>query len=435
VRNLLRTPALIGYGVILLWLFIQFSPHPYYQLYFTQRSKIGAEWQDRGIHIATVWPRSSGPTFRMGIDLLLDRINAGTSMLKNRLKVTEYDETEDSSGRGGLSVAHRLVRDKTIVAVLGHYISASAIPASIVYELHGILFLTPGSTDPRLTEHGFLYTFRLTPSDRDIGAAMAKYAKQRGWQRIGIYLARTPGGESLAPRIAERVLSEGLEIAFQESYLPRSDIWEDQQDFRELIATTKQDRADAIMIADQLPRAAKLIYDLRLMGEKQPIVSCDKLDSPRLWDLIRSKETEGGHPVAAADSAANDVYVASAVDPDIRTPAYDRFKEAYVKKYQQEPTFAATQGFEELSLVVQAGEKSLTADPLVAATSLHEYTFQGLFGEYTFTESGDIQCRYVSIKRLWNQVFTTVFSTRPANWDGTCKPSPARVAKAAEEKQ
>jgi hypothetical protein len=59
-------------------------------------------------------------------------------------------------------------------------------------------------------------------------------------------------------------------------------------------------------------------------------------------------------------------------------------------------------------LLADAGRESETADPLVVATTLRAYKWEGLFGEYEFTETGDIEGRHITIKRLQNDQFTTV---------------------------
>jgi branched-chain amino acid transport system substrate-binding protein len=410
VRTFVRIVAAVcsGFIVLALILYVTVLRSAYYQPYYQERSKTGTNWRTNGVTVAVVWPNMPGPSFPEGIQMALEEINESKSPLSGKVRLKRFVEPVDSSGRGGAEIAQRVVRDGSVIAVLGHQIAASAIPASIVYEGHGVLFLTPGSTDPRLTTHQFLYTFRLTPSDREIAEAMAKFAVTKGWHRVGLFFAQTQGAEALAPRLREQAAAAGLELAFEQAYLPGSDVWEDQQDFRPGIAKIRREKVDAILIADQLPRAAKLVRDLRTMGEFGPILGCDKLDSQGLWAL--------------AGPAANNVFVASAVDPDSTTPEYIRFRDRFRKEFGANPGFAASQGFEALHLLVQAGERSHTADPLVVSTSLHEYPFTGLFGPFEFSDWGDIECRTISIKQMTDSVFSTVYTTMPITESDVCRP-------------
>jgi branched-chain amino acid transport system substrate-binding protein len=374
-----------------------------YKASYAARSRVGAAWRTKGVTVAVVWPRHDDLNFKDGVQLGLEEANAMQArVLNQRLRVKVFQEDWDSTGKSGAETAHRVVADDDVIAVLGHEISASAIPASLTYENHGILFLTPKSTDPRLTDHGFRYTFRLTPNDHQIASAMAKFAAKRGWQSeapaagpvsVGLYFARTQAGQVLSEELIDAVAREGMSLKFSRSYLPTEKAWA-EMDFRPMIADQAHEPVDVVMIADQLPRGAKVIADMRKLGVKLPIIASDKLDSQALWDL--------------AKGAANDVYVASAVDPDATTPQFLAFKEKFCRRYGQYPGYGASQGYEAFMLLAEAILNSDSADPLIVATTIRNTTWKGLFGEFKFALDGGIEGRHISIKRLTNGTFTTV---------------------------
>jgi branched-chain amino acid transport system substrate-binding protein len=395
MRETIRWTAEVVSGVIILSLVLYVSVlrSSYYQPYYEERSRIGADWRKNGITVAVVWPPHQDYSFVHGFKTALAELNEAKGPLAGKIHPQYYEEGWDSSGRTGAAIAQKVVRDRSVVAVVGHEISASAVPASLTYEMHGILFLTPKSTDPRLTTHNFLYTFRLTPNDRAIAAAMVEFAKQKGWNKIGVFYARSPGGESLAPQITAQTVNKGLEVVFLRSYLARDEDWEDQ-DFRPMIAEIRKDQFDAVMIADQLPRAAKLVIDLKKMGLDKPIIGNDKMDSRTLWDM--------------AHEAANNVYVASTVDPSSVMPRFQEFKRRFHEQWGQDPGYGASQGYDALMLLADAGHESDSADPLVVASTLRSYKWTGLFGEYEFAQNGDIEGRRIWIKRQLNGRFETV---------------------------
>lgn len=395
MRTLVRwVGEVVGVIVILtLLLYISVLRSSYYQPYYEERSKVGANWRKNGFTVAVVWPPHLDYSFVHGFKVALEELQEEKSPLAGKIRVKYFNESWDSRGTSGAEIAEKVVQDRSVVAVLGHEISASAIPASLTYEMHGVLFLTPKSTDPRLTTHNFMYTFRLTPNDREIAAAMVEFAKQQGWSKIGVFYGRSPAGESLAPHITAQTLNKGVEVVFLRSYLARDEDWQ-EEDFRPMIAEIRRDQFDAVMIADQLPRAAKLVMDLRKMGMDKPIIASDKLDSGALWDV--------------AGKAANNVYVASTVDPSATTPRFLEFKQRFRKRWGQDPGYGASQGYEALMLLAEAGRESDSADPLVVASTLRAYKWEGLFGEYEFAQSGDIEGRHITIKRLTDGQFTTV---------------------------
>ena len=394
-RFLLRTALTIGAGIAILFVLLYTTTlsSSFYQPSYEERSKVGEAWRTGGFTIAVVWPPHDDMSFLHGVTLALEQINSSKSPFAGKIRLRHYPEKVDSTGEAGAAIAHEVVRDGSVVAVLGHEVSASALPASLTYESHGILFLTPKSTDPRLTTHKFQYTFRLTPNDRHIASAMVEFAKKRGWKSIGIFYSRSPGGESLASRLIASAEDAGVATVFSRSYLAHDTDWE-RQDFRPMIAGIRQEQVDAVMIADQLPRGAKLVKDLARMGMDKPIIACDKFDSRALWEIARG--------------AANDLYVASAVDPDAQTPEFLTFKERFHRRWGADPGYGASQGYEALMVLVDAGTESRTADPLIVAATLRAFKWEGLFGEFTFSNSGDVEGRHISIKRMENGKFVTV---------------------------
>ena len=169
-----------------------------------------------------------------------------------------------------------------------------------------------------------------------------------------------------------------------------------RQDFREMIGTFREAQFDAIMLADQLPWAAKLLMDMDLMGVSQPVIATDKLDSMQVWQY--------------ASTAANNLYVASTVDPASTEPAYVAFRERFRKRFGVPPGYGATQGYESMMLLINAITKSGSADPIVVSTTLRTNPWMGLFGEFSFDADGDVVGRSISIKRQQDGKFTTVMT-------------------------
>lgn len=364
---------------------------PHYHPSYEERSAAGASWAKDGFAVGVVWSHATDSGFLNGTTLAWEQVNAGGGPLAGKIRLRDF--TDDGLGDGG-EVAENVSSHPDIVAVIGEEVSSNAIPASLVYENHGILFLAPKSTDPRLTTHDFQYVFRLTPDDRAIAAALSSFAVEQHFKKVGVLYARTDQGESLAPRFLAAAKDAGVEIAFCRSYLPHGGNWRDE-DFRPLIAQIREEQFDAIMIADDVPRAAKLVLDLARMGVSQPILASDKADSMMLWKI--------------AGDAANNVYVASAVDPFSRSAEYLAFRKQYKKRYGIEPGYGASQGYDAFMLLVHAIAQSRTADPLVVSTTLRcTKEWKGLFGEYSFDNAGDVSGRPISVKRMFDGQFTTV---------------------------
>jgi branched-chain amino acid transport system substrate-binding protein len=421
LTNLIRIVGMVGSVIVIaaLLLYVTVLRSGYYHPYLQERSKIGAAWREEGIEVALVWPPITGGDGRtmaafpegmeIGIELLRDaaaRKTPGRISPAGKIHLVRYYEERRAAGEGAESIAHKVVRNGKVVAVLGHQISVDTIPASIVYEHHGILFITPGSTDPRLTQHQFLYTFRTAPRDHDLADAMVRFAQDRKWLRVGLFFARSAAGEALGAQITEDVGSNpAMKLAFSRSYLPALGGWDELPDYRPMIARVRPEQPDAILLADSLPRSAKILSDMRTMGLAWPVVGIGKSDSAEL--------------PASIVSAATDIWLATGVNPNPFNPEFLEFRQRFSDRYGHDPGLPAIDGFEAIKLLISAIEISGSADPLVVATTMHEYPFEGLYGPFEFSDWGDIQCRSVWIKQPIFHVNPTPPPPALVQWQNT----------------
>ena len=363
-------------------------------MYYTPAGELraGREWPPTSVHIVVPWPQDGRISLIEGVTLAREELNASASPLAGRINVEFINEPIVDRDHG--RIARRIAADPTVMAVIGHEQSESAIASAVTYDGKGILYLSPKASLARLTEHGFKYTFRLVPADPEFAKALANFSARQGWKRIGVFYGRFEQGEALAgwfPLFGQRA---GLTSVYFRSYLPARDYR--RQDFREELATMRTQDTDAILLADQLPWAAKVLVDMQAMGFTQPILSGDKLDSSDAWRL--------------AGTAANNLYLASAVDPDSTDAAFIAFKRRFFSRFRSNPGYGAAQGYEAFNLFVKAAEKSRSVDPVVIATTLKTNDWHGLFGPFSFSDDGAIRGRRVIIKRMKDGTFSTVGS-------------------------
>jgi len=342
-------------------------------------------WPPASVKIAVPWPSEFGRiTVPQGVQLALEELNASDSPLAGKVVVANYVEPDEVRSSGDLS--RRIADDPDVVAVIGHESSEAAMLAAVTYETKGILHLSPMATLPRLTHHRFQYTFRLVPNDDVVAAALVEYARTHGWKHIGILYSRIEESEALAQEFSLRAIQEGLVPAYFRSYLPEPNFMEN--DFRPLLASTTERPADAILLADRNPWAAKMLVDMQTMGFKQPVLAGDALDSSAT--------------IKIADRAAERVVMAAFVDPESSFPAYAAFRERFLKRFKVEPGYGAAQGYEAMRIFIKAVEMSKSTAPIVVATTIRTNVWDGIFGRISFTKYGDVEGRNIVIKRFRN---------------------------------
>lgn len=94
--------------------------------------------------------------------------------INGRLMMVEITN-DDNDPKIVQEIAHQLVKDKKVLAVIGHNDSDASIAAAPIYEQNGLVMITPTSSAEVLSTAGD-YVFRSIPSTRDLAETLAQYA-------------------------------------------------------------------------------------------------------------------------------------------------------------------------------------------------------------------------------------------------------------------
>src|SRR3954471_1472839 len=150
----------------------------------------------------------SGEQTQHAVELAAEELNAAGGLLGQRVTLTFADDY--CAPDQAVAAARKLVAEKVVVA-MGHNCSGAAIPASEVYEAAHIPFVTGHPTNPRLTERGLHFTFRIVYRDDAQGAVAAEYMVRRlGALRIAIVHDTRTYGQDLADVVRQRLAALGV---------------------------------------------------------------------------------------------------------------------------------------------------------------------------------------------------------------------------------
>ncbi|WP_192973958.1 ABC transporter permease subunit [Serratia marcescens] len=100
-------------------------------------------------------------------------INAAGGIKGEKIKLVQGDDACEP--KQAVAVANRLVDQDKVSAVVGHFCSSSTMPASEVYDEAGIIAITPGSTNPQITERGMKTMFRMCGRAKDGGVPIHEF--------------------------------------------------------------------------------------------------------------------------------------------------------------------------------------------------------------------------------------------------------------------
>lgn len=373
--------------VILIVLFLMFLSRSGCSPSYEQLAKERAEKARTGngeILIAAVWDFEQTATlFDEGVKMAVEEVNREGGVLGRRIRILMRGAASDADN---LKAARSLVANTDIVAVIGHDVSGGAIPASVVYEKSGMLFVSAGATSPLLTSHGFRLVFRNIPSDRQTGAMLAAFASRAGFKKLAVIDDETTYGRLLAESFLEHAQKVGREVKVVKSYFP----W--QTNFRPLVADIKVAGVDAVFLGANLPLAALFVKQLREMGVNVPILAGDGLDSPSLWQI--------------AGNAAEGTIVSTVFNAESKDEITRKFVKDFSERYGVIPDTWAAQGYDAVKLLADSFTLAKSTTPVVVSSYMHFLVKRhGVTGSYSFTEQGDIVGKHMYFKMVAGEKF------------------------------
>lgn len=192
------------------------------------------------VKIGVIYPLS-GPVAQVGVDgvaavkTAVEIVNEGAdlplALAKGKglpglggAKVKLFISDHQGKPEIGLGEAERLINQEKVHALFGAYYSSVTGTASQVAERAGIPFVNAESTSPGLTERGFKYFFRTSPTDEDFSKLMFDFMKDlsaKTGKKIGsvsIFHEDTAFGTDSA-KVQERLAREnGIKVLEKIAY-------------------------------------------------------------------------------------------------------------------------------------------------------------------------------------------------------------------------
>jgi branched-chain amino acid transport system substrate-binding protein len=325
--------------------------------------------------VAAVWPWELRKDLRYGegLDLAVGEVNQGGGINGRTLRVTRVDDHE-SVDEGRLA-AQRLAGDPDVVAVIGHLQSYVTVPAAAVYDLSGMILVSPAATDSELTSHGYRRVFRTTLTDRSIGRQIAQVASRRGLKHVAIFYIRNTYGRELANAFEERASEVGVAIAARRSYDPSEQV--NERSFDGIVREWKELPMDGIFLAGEVPSAAYFIARARAAGITVPILGGDALSAPSLMTV--------------SGAAAEGTIVGSVFHPDEPRAEVRRFTRLFAATYGAAPDVSSAVGYDAIRVLAHAMRQARSSVPDEVAMALHALKgWDGVTGSFTFNGDGDL---------------------------------------------
>ncbi len=323
------------------------------------------------IKIAVVGPMSGehasmGEQLRRGAQAAVDEINSQGGLLGQRLELLVRDDVCDE--KKAVTIAKEL-SEAGVVLVDGHLCSGTSIAASNIYHQHGIIQITPASTNPDFTNRKLPNVFRTCGRDDMQGFVAADYiARNHKNKPIAILHDSTVYSSGFARMTQHHLNKAGLQQRFV------AKIEKGQTDFSAILNRMQTEKIRFVVFASYGNEAAAFLRQAREYQLKFRMLGGDALMNKAF--------------IEQAGRLADGVLITFPPDP-----SHDRRNQALTKRYLAQGyrpeafTFYSYATVQIWSQAVKASQS--TAMPAVAKT-LKSHEFDSVLGKVRFNQHGDI---------------------------------------------
>ncbi|WP_300725306.1 branched-chain amino acid ABC transporter substrate-binding protein [Pseudomonas sp.] len=237
-----------------------------------------------------------GEQYMKGAQAAADEINAKGGVNGEKIVLVKGDDACEP--KQAVSVANRLVDQDKVVGVVGHFCSSNTIPASEVYADAGVIMITPGSTNPQVTERGLDAVFRMCGRDDQQGIVAGDYIVDvlKG-KKVVVINDKDTYGKGLADATSAQLTKRGVKPILEEG-LTRG-----EKDFSALVTKIRSLGADVVYFGGLHPEAGPLVRQLREQGLKDvKFMSDDGVVTDELVSTAGGKQyVEGVYMTFGAD--------------------------------------------------------------------------------------------------------------------------------------
>ena len=352
--------------------------------------------------LAVVGPMSganapNGQEMVRSVQLYLDQINAAGGVHGKTVELLTFDDQGDAEI--ARQQAQALVQQPGVLAVIGHYSSATALAASEIYHTAAIPVITGSATADKLTTDN-PWSFRTIFNNQDQAIFLANYMRRvMGYSRAQIIHDANVYGSTLATTFEESFAGAGGRVTQKWSF-DTSDAKGQERlaGIVQEVTASKLKPDDILFLATHGAEAAKLVVELRRRGVTNLIFGGDALAGVRFARLINSYPEEQTAP----GYFSNGIYATTPLLFDLADKPTQDFRATFIEAYQVESTWAGATYYATAQLVIAALQQAtLTGDnPPADRAALREQlkafntpanAFDGVTGKIYFDAQGNNQ--------------------------------------------
>ena len=360
----------------------------------------GCDKDSKTIKIATQSPLSGstsviGSDIKAGTQLALEQLSGPLTRMGFKVELASFDDQANPDT--GVANAKNLVSDPAILGVVDHYNSGVQIPSSEEYHAANLCNISPATTNPKVTERGYLEVNRVCGRDDVQGAVGARFAKSKGIRTTYVIHDKTAYGQGIAEYFKKEGEAQGMKVVGFSGT-------EEKANFDAILSPILAAKPDCIFFGGMFDQGGVLFKQARQKGFKGMCLSDDGFDSSDAAKIGGEELLQGAGTYFSTVSGPANFY-----------PDTARFVADFKQKFGGIPQPYAAQSYDCAALLLKGIENAAAAnggkmpgrlEVCKAVRALQG--FKGITGTITFNPKGDlVQAKYFIIQ---------VTSADPLKW-------------------
>jgi branched-chain amino acid transport system substrate-binding protein len=319
-----------------------------------------------------------GKGFLNAAQMKVEEWNAKGGVLGRTIEIVAYDDK--SSGEEAASIAQKIISDKAIIGVIGHFSSGVCMVAAPTYDENKVIEISPSASHPDYSGIGD-YIFRNnTVINVEAAAGLDIAINDLGKKNIGIIAIKTDWGTStsaIVKKLVEEQASTGAKVVALEEVMEGSD------DYSPAITKLNAAGADVVICVGMYNLVAPVAKQYKQVNPDIAIIGFSNSYSQQLLEL-------GGAAVEGVRFPV--IFFAGSSDPKVKA-----YVDEYTKKYGSAPSALTSQAYDSVGMLLESIKTVGSTDREKVRDALSAIKYEGVTGSTVFNEIGDVQKSFVKV--------------------------------------
>jgi branched-chain amino acid transport system substrate-binding protein len=299
---------------------------------------------------------------------MVDKWNKNGGVLGKQIEIVQFDDK--NSAEEAATIAQRIVSDKSIIGVLGHFSSGVSMTAAPTYQENEFIEISNCASHPDYSKIGNFIFRNNTVITEEFNVIVDVVANDLKLKKVGIIAIKTDWGNT-AGHIAENLVKQNpnLQLVAYEEVLETSD------DYGPAIAKLKAAGTEALIAVGMYSLYGPLSRQYR---EADPNIAIMGVSNAYTQQIIQL----GGNAVEGLIAPVS--FFAESDDPETI-----EFVDEFKKRFKYEPSSLAAQAYDSIGILLQAIQDTGSLDRKAVRDSVNNINYPGITGPTTFDFIGD----------------------------------------------